>query len=179
MVKRGRLRQPFNSVSIATGNFNGRVLCHSAINVGINLGNAIGGNSIQCIIGRNFTLSSACDVLIQRAGVCRDFAHLSIAFCRAIGIPARYVAGYAPELQPPDFHGFFEAYLGGKWYLFDATKLAPVSGFVRIGTGRDAADASFATLVGQATMDSMVVSAVTASGESLIDTGIAVSSATQ
>ncbi|UOG92770.1 MAG: transglutaminase family protein [Candidatus Thiothrix sulfatifontis] len=136
-------------------------------------------HNIDYIPGSTDALSSACDVLIQRAGVCRDFAHLSIAFCRAIGIPARYVAGYAPELQPPDFHGFFEAYLGGKWYLFDATKLAPVSGFVRIGTGRDAADASFATLVGQATMDSMVVSAVTASGESLIDTGIAVSSATQ
>jgi transglutaminase-like putative cysteine protease len=115
------------------------------------------------------------DVLVQRAGVCRDFAHLSISFCRALGIPARYVAGYAPELQPPDFHGFFEAYLDGRWYLFDATKLAPVNGFVRIGTGRDAADASFATLVGAATMQNMMVSAVTASGEALNDTGIAVS----
>jgi len=136
-------------------------------------------HNIDYLPGSTDASSGACDVLIQRAGVCRDFAHLSIAFCRALGIPARYVAGYAPELNPPDFHGFFEAYLGDKWYLFDATKLAPVSGFVRIGTGRDAADASFATLVGEAAMDSMVVAAVTASGESLPDNGGAVSSATQ
>ena len=136
-------------------------------------------NNIDYVSGSTDASSTACDVLIQRAGVCRDFAHLSIAFCRALGIPARYVAGYAPELQPPDFHGFFEAYLGDKWYLFDATKLAPVSGFVRIGTGKDAADASFATIVGAASMTSMMVSAVTASGEDLPDTGAAVSTAGQ
>ena len=94
--------------------------------------------------------TTACDVLISRTGVCRDYAHLSIALCRALGIPARYVAGYAKELQPPDFHGFFEAYLGNAWYLFDATRLAPVRGLVRIGSGRDAADISFATIVGAA-----------------------------
>ena len=60
-------------------------------------------------------------------------------------------------LQPPDFHGFFEAYLGSRWYLFDATRMAPVEGFVRIGTGRDAADASFATIIGEATLTSMAV----------------------
>jgi transglutaminase-like putative cysteine protease len=132
-------------------------------------------HNIDYVSGSTDAFSTAVDVLVQRAGVCRDFAHLSISFCRALGIPARYVAGYAPELQPPDFHGFFEAYLDGRWYLFDATKLAPVNGFVRIGTGRDAADASFATLVGAATMQNMMVSAVTASGEALNDTGIAVS----
>ncbi len=94
--------------------------------------------------------TTACDVLVQCAGVCRDYAHLSIALCRALGIPARYVAGYAVDLQPPDFHGFCEVWLGDAWYLFDATRLAPVSGFVRIGTGRDAADASFATIIGSA-----------------------------
>jgi transglutaminase-like putative cysteine protease len=101
--------------------------------------------------------TSACDVLIQRIGVCRDYAHLAIAFCRALCIPARYVSGYAVGLEPPDFHGFFEAYLGSRWYLFDATRMAPVAGFVRIGTGRDAADASFATIIGTATLTTMAV----------------------
>ena len=94
--------------------------------------------------------TTALDVLETREGVCRDYAHLAIALCRALGIPARYVAGYAVDLEPPDFHGFCEVWLGDAWYLFDATRLAPVSGFVRIGTGRDAADASFATIVGPA-----------------------------
>ena len=101
--------------------------------------------------------SSACDVLIQRVGVCRDYAHLAIALCRALCIPARYVSGYALALQPPDFHGFFEAYLGSRWYLFDATRMAPVEGFVRIGTGRDAAHTSFATIIGAATLTSITV----------------------
>ena len=92
--------------------------------------------------------TTACDVLIQRAGVCRDYAHVAISLCRAMGIPARYVSGYAVNLQPPDFHGFFEAYLDQRWFLFDATRLAPVGGFVRIGTGRDAADVAFATIRG-------------------------------
>ena len=136
-------------------------------------------NNIDYVSGSTDAFSTACDVLLQRAGVCRDFAHLSISFCRALGIPARYVAGYATELQPPDFHGFFEAYLDNKWYLFDATRLAPVSGFTRIGTGRDAADASFATIVGKATMTGMMVSAVTASGQSIEETGEAVSTAAE
>lgn len=96
--------------------------------------------------------TTARDVLIQRQGVCRDFAHLGIAFCRALSIPARYVSGYALDLSPPDFHGFFEAYLGERWYLFDATKLAPIGGLVRIATGADAADVPFATLIGSATL---------------------------
>jgi len=103
--------------------------------------------------------TTACDVLLQRSGVCRDFAHVGIALCRALGIPARYVSGYAVNLEPPDFHGFFEAFLGGDWILFDATKLAPVSGFVRIGAGRDAADVAFATLIGDAKLTSMLVQA--------------------
>lgn len=110
--------------------------------------------------------TTACDVLVQRTGVCRDYAHLAIALCRAIGVPARYVAGYAVDLQPPDFHGFFEAWLvdtagggAGAWYLFDATRLAPIAGFVRIGAGRDAADCSFATLIGSAMSDSPQVMA--------------------
>ncbi|ASJ71458.1 transglutaminase-like domain-containing protein [Granulosicoccus antarcticus] len=117
-------------------------------------------NSLAYTPGSTGPSTTACDVLLQRTGVCRDFAHVSIALCRALGIPARYVSGYAVNLNPPDFHGFFEAFLGGDWILFDATKLAPVSGFVRIGAGRDAADVAFATLIGQATLTSMTVQAI-------------------
>jgi transglutaminase-like putative cysteine protease len=92
--------------------------------------------------------TSAFDTVTEREGVCRDFAHLGIAFCRALTIPARFVSGYAYQLQPPDFHACFEAYLGDRWHLFDPTRLAPLSGFIRIGTGRDAADVSFANLFG-------------------------------
>jgi transglutaminase-like putative cysteine protease len=115
--------------------------------------------NISYISGTTDVSSSARDVLIQRTGVCRDFAHVSITLCRALGIPARYVSGYAVGLEPPDFHGFFEAYLHDRWYLFDATYMAPVSGLVRIGVGRDAADTSFATIVGQAQLLSMSVDA--------------------
>ena len=108
--------------------------------------------------------TTACDVLLGRAGVCRDYAHLVIALLRALGVPARYVAGYAVDLQPPDFHGFCEAWLGDDWYLFDATRLAPTSGFVRIGTGRDAADCSFAALFGSASSDAPIVSATDTDG---------------
>lgn len=94
--------------------------------------------------------SSATDVLLQRAGVCRDFAHVAITLCRSIGVPARYVSGYGIDVNPQDFHGFFEAYIGTDWYLFDPTGMAKSNALVRIGYGRDAADAPFATLVGQA-----------------------------
>jgi transglutaminase-like putative cysteine protease len=92
-------------------------------------------------------------VLLQRTGLCRDYAHLAITLCRGVGIPARYVAGYAVNLQPPDFHGFMEAFLDGQWYLFDPTRLSLVSGLVRIGVGRDAADVSFATINGDARLE--------------------------
>jgi transglutaminase-like putative cysteine protease len=92
--------------------------------------------------------TTAADVLLQRTGVCRDYAHLAITLCRGMGIPARYVAGYALNLHPPDFHGFMEAFLDGQWYLFDPTRLTSILGLVRIGTGRDAADVSVATITG-------------------------------
>ena len=115
--------------------------------------------NLQYLSGSTDARSSACDVLIQGAGVCRDFAHLAIALCRALCIPARYVSGYAVGLKPPDFHGFFEVYLGNGWYLFDATRMAQRKALVRIGTGRDAADASFATVIGGAAMLKMNVHA--------------------
>lgn len=98
--------------------------------------------------GVSHSATSAHDTFTERAGVCRDFAHLSISFCRALGIPARFVSAYGWQLQPQDFHAVFEAYLGDRWYLFDATRLVPVDGIVRIGIGRDAADTAFATFYG-------------------------------
>jgi transglutaminase-like putative cysteine protease len=90
-------------------------------------------------------------VLANRAGVCRDFAHLAVALCRALNIPARFVTGYTRyEEPPPDFHAVFEAYLGGRWQLFDPTELAPIDSIVRIGAGRDAVDVAFATFFGKA-----------------------------
>jgi transglutaminase-like putative cysteine protease len=101
--------------------------------------------------------STACDVLIQRTGVCRDFAHVGIALCRALGIPARYVSGYGPGVDPPDFHGFFEAFLGERWHRFDASATAPVEGFIRIAWGLDAAEVPFATWIGSAELTSKTV----------------------
>lgn len=115
--------------------------------------------------GTTDSRTDAAEALVQCAGVCRDFAHVGIAFCRAMGIPARYVSGYAVDLDPPDFHGFFEVYLGDDWYLFDATKMAPRESFVRIGVGRDAADCAFATIVGAAQLTSMQVSAERRGGD--------------
>ncbi|MBB3209229.1 transglutaminase-like putative cysteine protease [Rhodopirellula rubra] len=102
--------------------------------------------------GSTTSTTTATDVLLQRTGVCRDYAHLAISLCRGIGIPARYVSGYAVDLQPPDYHGFMEAFLDGQWYLFDPTRLASTLGLVRIGVGRDAADVAFCTLTGSATL---------------------------
>lgn len=98
--------------------------------------------------GTSDTFTTSVDTFAMRAGVCRDFAHLGISFCRALGIPARFISSYAYGLQPPDFHAVFEAYLGGRWYLFDPTRQAALDGLVRIGSGRDAADAAFANLYG-------------------------------
>jgi transglutaminase-like putative cysteine protease len=99
--------------------------------------------------GVSDTSTTAHDTFTQRAGVCRDFAHLGISFCRALGIPARFVSAYGWKVTPPDFHAVFEAYLGGRWYLFDATRLGPIDAVTRIGVGRDAADTSFLTYYGQ------------------------------
>jgi transglutaminase-like putative cysteine protease len=99
--------------------------------------------------GSSNGMTSAHDTFTTRAGVCRDFAHLGISLCRALGIPARFVSAYGWQLFPQDFHAVFEAYLGDRWYLFDATRLCPLDGIVRIGIGRDAADTAFATFYGQ------------------------------
>lgn len=114
--------------------------------------------------GSSDTGTSAYDTLAGRAGVCRDFAHLGIAFCRALGIPARFVSGYAYGLEPPDFHAVFEAYLDGRWYLFDPTRQAALDAVVRIGVGRDAAEVSFATIFGALNPTTMAVHIAPADG---------------
>ena len=96
--------------------------------------------------------TSAVDTLTERVGVCRDFAHLMIALCRALSIPARFTTGFDfgadPALGPPDFHAYVEVWLGGRWYLFDPSGTAIPMGLVRLATGRDAADVAFATIFG-------------------------------
>lgn len=104
-------------------------------------------------IGTSNAMTTARDVLANRTGVCRDFAHLGVTFCRALNIPARLVVGYAQfDEPPPDFHAMFEAYLGGRWFMFDATHMSPIDDLVRVATGRDAKDVAFATIYGPATM---------------------------
>jgi transglutaminase-like putative cysteine protease len=95
--------------------------------------------------GSSDTLDTATDTLLAGSGSCRDFSHLTITLCRALGVPARFVAVYAPGLSPMDFHAVVEARRGTGWEVLDATRLAPRSSLTRIATGRDAADTAFAT----------------------------------
>ena len=105
--------------------------------------------------------TSAVDTMIEQVGVCRDFTHLMIALCRALNIPARFATGtdYGadPALGPPDFHAYVEAYLGNGWYIFDPSGTAIPMGFVRFGTGRDAADVAFATIFGGVTSQAPII----------------------
>jgi transglutaminase-like putative cysteine protease len=104
--------------------------------------------NVAYVSGSSGENSSTIDTLDQRQGVCRDFAHLGIAFCRALNVPARYTTCYAYQLLPQDFHACFEVFVGSAWYLFDATRLVPLNGLIRIATGRDAADAAVCTIFG-------------------------------
>ncbi len=96
--------------------------------------------TIQYIPGSSEVPVSAVEVNQRGSGVCRDLAHLGIALCRSLSIPARMVVGYLHELVPMDLHAWFEAYVGGRWYAFDATQPQKRGGYVAIGYGRDAAD---------------------------------------
>jgi transglutaminase-like putative cysteine protease len=108
-------------------------------------------------------MKSAHDVYEQKSGVCRDFAHLAVAFCRCMGIPARYCTGYMgdigipPEPLPMDFSGWFQAYLSGEWYTFDARHDTPRIGRILMGTGRDAADVALSTSFGRMELKKFVV----------------------
>jgi len=104
------------------------------------------GTHIGYVAGSSRPTDGAVATLLARQGVCRDFAHLAIAFLRACDVPARLVSVYAPGLSPMDFHAVVEAYCDGRWNVLDPTLLAPRSTMVRIATGRDAADTAFVTI---------------------------------
>jgi transglutaminase-like putative cysteine protease len=93
---------------------------------------------------------SATEVNSRQVGVCRDLAHLGIALCRSLSIPARMVVGYLHQLEPMDLHAWFEAYVGDRWYLFDATQARAKAGYVAVGYGRDAADVAIFNQFGPA-----------------------------
>lgn len=121
------------------------------------------------VAGSSTVHDSAEDTLLTGMGTCRDFAHLGVALCRAVGIPARFTAVYAPGLSPMDFHAVFETLEDGRWWTHDATMLAPRQSMVRIATGRDATDAAFASITrGVATLETVGVTA-TVGGDLPID----------
>jgi transglutaminase-like putative cysteine protease len=107
------------------------------------------------------TSTDAVDTLLTGRGVCRDYAHLVAALCRAVDVPARVVAVYAPGLFPMDFHAVVETAIDGAWWVWDATRLAPRPTLIRIGAGRDAADIAFATVfTGRADLSTVEITAV-------------------
>ncbi|MGT2424762.1 transglutaminase-like domain-containing protein [Amnibacterium kyonggiense] len=106
------------------------------------------GAELSYLPGSSRPTDGATETLLARQGVCRDYAHLVVALLRALDVPARLVAVYAPGLDPMDFHAVAEAYVEDAWHVVDATALAPRSTLVRIATGRDAADTAFLTTIG-------------------------------
>jgi transglutaminase-like putative cysteine protease len=106
---------------------------------------------------------TAAEVAVERRGVCRDFAHLAITLCRCMNIPARYCTGYLgdigvpPEPEPMDFSAWFEVYLGGRWYSFDARHNTPRIGRIVMARGRDAADVAISTTFGPNLLKRFVV----------------------
>jgi transglutaminase-like putative cysteine protease len=113
--------------------------------------------------GSSRPVDTAVDTLLTGQGVCRDYAHLTITLLRALEIPARLVAVYAPGLHPMDFHAVVEADVDGTWCVVDATRLAPTRSLVRICAGRDAADTAFLTTLARvARFEGMTVTATTA-----------------
>jgi transglutaminase-like putative cysteine protease len=106
---------------------------------------------------------TASEAFKERQGVCRDYAHLAIAFCRCLNIPARYCTGYLGDIgvprnpDPMDFAGWFEAYLGGRWYTFDPRNNTPRIGRILIARGRDAADVAISMTFGTNTLERFLV----------------------
>jgi len=122
--------------------------------------------------GSSGPFDTAVDSLFAGRGVCRDFAHLAITMLRALSVPARLAAVYAPGLAPMDFHAVVEAWVAGAWHVVDATGLAPRPSMLRIATGRDATDTAFlSTYRGAVTLLSMAVTATTAA-DLVFDGGI-------
>lgn len=101
--------------------------------------------------------TTALDTFHAREGVCRDYAHLLIALVRSLGIPARMVSAYSPDVTPQDFHALAQVWLAGDWHLVDATGMADPATTAIIGVGRDAADIAFLTIFGGAMLNAQTV----------------------
>ena len=116
------------------------------------------------------------EALQKRQGVCQDFTHMGVAFCRALNIPARYVCGYLPDIDitpdpvPMDFHAWFEAFIDGQWRTFDARHNRPRAGRLIIAQGRDASDVAFTTSFGSARLTHMKVWADETTPDTTLDT---------
>ena len=113
--------------------------------------------NIEYKYGTSDASTSALDTAKNRQGVCRDFAHLGISLCRSLNVPARMVVGFLHRLDPMDLHAWFEAYLGGRWYTFDATQDKPRGNRIVVAYGRDAADVALTTTFGRSKLNSMKV----------------------
>jgi transglutaminase-like putative cysteine protease len=119
--------------------------------------------SLTYAMGSTTPLTTSSDVIAQRTGVCRDFTHVGMAFCRALNVPVRYVSGYIPDIAvarpdlPMDFCSWFEAYLDGRWWTFDPRNNVPRVGRVVVGRGRDAADVAMVTTYGPCDLRAMAV----------------------
>ena len=112
---------------------------------------------IEYRYGHSTPATTASDTARDHVGVCRDFAHLGIALCRALNIPARMVVGYTLDLDVPDIHAWFEAYVGGRWFTFDGTHPSTAGNRIVIAYGRDATDVAFVTQFGALAINSLRV----------------------
>jgi len=113
--------------------------------------------NIRYEYGTSNASTSAIETAEKRVGVCRDYTHLGISLCRALNIPARMVVGYLYQLDPMDMHAWFEAYVDGRWFTFDATQKAPRGNRITVAYGRDAADVAFTTQFGPMILNGMRV----------------------
>lgn len=113
--------------------------------------------SFSYVPGVSNSETTAVDTFIRRQGVCRDYAHVMITLARASAIPARIASVYALGVDPQDFHAVAEVFIGGEWHLVDPTGMAEEASMAKIGVGRDAADVSFLTAYGLATLNAQSV----------------------
>jgi len=121
--------------------------------------------------GTSTASTSALDTEKSRVGVCRDFSHLGMALCRSLNIPARMVVGFMKDLEPMDLHAWFEAYVGGRWYSFDATQERPMGNRITVAYGRDATDVALASTYGLMELKSMAVSVAEVAGVAALRMG--------
>ena len=153
-------------VAVATDLFGGLkgVACLQAVEAWVH-------SRVAYVSGSSDHTDGAVDTLLTRCGVCRDFAHVVVGLLRALAIPARLVACYAPGLSPMDFHAVVEALVDGQWHVVDATRLAPRATLLRIATGRDAADTAFLSSYGGTVSVAELDVTATSDGDLPIDDG--------